>query len=95
MESYNNVFEKKAEKYKKKMFEIKEDSLRKQQETERKIDTYEKLLVNLIFARIFSEKKQAEKEKEYLDFKNKCDNEIVLKTNEICELKLHLDHLQQ
>ena len=30
-----------------------------------------------------------------MEFKEKADKEMCKKTNEICELKLHLDHLQQ
>lgn len=49
MESYNNVFEKKAEKYKKKLVEIKGISVRKEQESVMKIEHYEKLLVKYSF----------------------------------------------
>ena len=46
MESYNNVFEKKADKYKKKLQELKGNSLKKEQEQEKKVEVYDKLLVN-------------------------------------------------
>lgn len=46
VESYNNVFEKKAEKYKKKVQELKAHNLKKEQEQEKKLENYERLLVN-------------------------------------------------
>jgi len=50
------VFEKKAEKYKKKLQELKSRNLKKEQDQEKKIETYERLLVNiyiLCFFQIF------------------------------------------
>lgn len=50
------MFEKKAEKYKKKLQELKSRNLKKEQDQEKKIETYERLLVNiyiLCFFQIF------------------------------------------